>query len=266
MRFVYFTKLLQDLDIPELIQFCHQAGVDGVDLAVRPGHPVHPENVVKALPAAAAAFKAQGKVIGLVTAPADMTDPASPQARAIFEACSIAGVPAVKIGYFPYRGHFDIELCEARARMASFARLAEQTRVKACYHTHSGGYLGNNAAGLRLLLADLNPHHVGAFLDTGHLAVGGGPIRMEIDMIRPWFSLLAIKDVLWQRREDRWELRVVPVGEGMVRWPEVAAGLKAAGFRGTVSLHGEYETSDRAERLRLAKLELERLRQALAAQ
>ena len=49
--------------------------------------------------------------------------------------------------------------------------LAARTKVKACYHTHSGALMGNNAAGLRAMLADLDPHHVGAFLDTGHTAI-----------------------------------------------------------------------------------------------
>ena len=43
MRFVYFTKTLQSLDVPGLIGFCKDVGLEGVDLAVRPGYPVHPE-------------------------------------------------------------------------------------------------------------------------------------------------------------------------------------------------------------------------------
>ncbi|MCS6977736.1 MAG: sugar phosphate isomerase/epimerase [Gemmatales bacterium] len=264
MRFVYFTKLLKELDIPDLIGFCEEVGLDGVDLAVRPGYPVNPENAAKALPAAAAAFKAKKKIIGLVTAPTDMNDPAAPETRALFDACSQAGVPAIKIGYFPYKGRFDIELCEARARIASFSRLAEQTRVKACYHTHSGGNLGNNAAGLRLLLGDANPHYVGVFLDTGHLALGGGPFRMEAEMVRPWFSLLAIKDIVWEQHDGKWRFRVAPAGQGIVRWDDVAAALKEIGFRGTISLHGEYEAASLDERIRLARMELDFLKKKLA--
>ena len=36
MQFVYFTKTLQTLDIPGLIAFCKEVGLDGFDLAVRP--------------------------------------------------------------------------------------------------------------------------------------------------------------------------------------------------------------------------------------
>ena len=171
----------------------------------------------------------------------------------------------MKIGYFPYQGKFDAALAEGRRRMAGFARLAEKTGVRACYHTHSGAMLGNNGAGLRLLLHDLDPHHVGAFLDTGHLAVNGGPIRFELDMARQWLSLVSIKDMLWEKKKDAWEYHVVPAGEGIVRWADVAAGLKEVRYGGTVSLHGEYEAKDLARRKELAKAELAFLKKQLGA-
>jgi sugar phosphate isomerase/epimerase len=264
MRFVYFTKTLQGLDVPGLIAFCKETGLDGVDLAVRPGYPVHPENALTELPRAAKAFSDAGLTIGLVSAPTALNDPGSRPSRTLFEAAGKAGIAAVKIGYFPYRGKFDAALADARKRLSAFAQLAEKTGARACYHTHSGANLGNNAAGLRLLLHDLDPHHVRAFVDTGHTAINGGPIRMELDMVRPWFALLAIKDMAWERGANGWGHRVVPAGEGIVRWPEVSQGLKECRFNGTISLHGEYETRDLAERRKLAIQELAFLKARLA--
>src|SRR5262249_40088284 len=150
-----------------------------------------------------------GLTVGLVSAPTSLIDPAGRLARTLFDAAGKAGVPALKIGYFPYRGDFDAAVTDARKRLAEFARLAERTRGRACYHTHSGANLGNNAAGLRLLLNDLDPHHIGAFVDTGHTAINGGPIRMELDLLKAWLSLLAIKDMAWERRGNGWTHRVV---------------------------------------------------------
>jgi sugar phosphate isomerase/epimerase len=263
MRFVYFTKLLESLDVAGLLAFCKDVGLDGADLAVRPKHPVHPENVRTELPRAARAFRDQGKVIGLVTAPVDLVDPGSATAAALFEACGKAGVPAVKIGYFRYQGKFDADLADARKRLAGFARLAARTGVRACYHSHSGAMLGNNAAGLRLLLHDLDPHHVGAFLDTGHTAVNGGPIRMELEIVRPWLSLIAIKDMAWTHDRRGWRHEVVPAGDGIVRWSEFAQGVKKLKFDGTISLHGEYPARDLAQRKQLARKELALLRKQL---
>ncbi len=258
MRYVYFTKLLQKLDLNGLIAFAKETGLDGFDLTVRPGFPTTPENARTELPRAAKLFKDAGLTVGLATGPTNLNDPGSRAAQELFDACRAASVPAIKIGYFPYdpKHSFDAQLAEARRRLGGFAKLAEKTNVRACYHTHSGSYLGNNAAGLRLLLQDMDPHHVGAFLDTGHTAINGGPIRMELELARPWLTLIAIKDMTWEKRKDGWRAHVVPAGEGMVRWPDVTAGLKACKFDGTISLHGEYETRDVDERTRLAKQEL----------
>jgi sugar phosphate isomerase/epimerase len=263
MNFVYFTKTLQSLDVPGLVAFAKEVGLDGVDLAVRPNYPVTPDNVATELPRAVKAFKDDGLSVGLVTAPTDLSDPDSTAAKAIFEACGKAEVAAVKIGYFAYKSKFDATLADARSKMAGFAKLAARTGVKACYHTHSGSYLGNNAASLRFLLDDLDPHHVGAFLDTGHTAVNGGPFRLEADVVRSWLSLVAIKDMLWEKPKDAWQYKVVPAGEGIVRWDEVASGLKECKFNGTVSLHGEYEAKDLAERKKLAQQELALLKKQL---
>ena len=37
MRYVYFTKTLQKLDLKGLVSFCKETGVEGFDLAVRIG-------------------------------------------------------------------------------------------------------------------------------------------------------------------------------------------------------------------------------------
>jgi sugar phosphate isomerase/epimerase len=265
MPFVYFTKLLQGLDLPAVAAFLKECGLDGADLTVRPGFPVTPDNAATELPKAVALFKDHGLTVGIVTAPTNMDDADSAAARAVFEACGKAGVPAIKIGYFVYTGRFDQALASARARLAGFARLAERTGVRACYHTHSGNYLGNNAAALRALLTDLDPHHVGAYLDTGHTAINGGPIRLELDTVRPWLSLIAIKDMAPAPGKGGPAWHVVPAGEGIVRWDDFARGLKEVGFRGTISLHGEYEIKELDARKAAAKRELALLKAKLGA-
>ena len=206
----------------------------------------------------------EGLSIGIVTTETNMNDPGSKVAQGLFEASGAAGVPAIKIGYFQYKGDFTANLKDARAKLTGFAKLAEQSKVRACVHTHSGANIPNNCATMRMLLQDFDPHHVGAFVDTGHTAVNGGPFRMEVDMVRPHLSLLAIKDMLWEKGPKGWAYHVAPAGAGIVKWSEVAQAVKENKFNGTICLHGEYETKDQAERLSLAKQELVFLKKLLA--
>ena len=232
MQYLYFTKSLKELDLQGVAAFCKEVGVNGVDLTMRPGFPVNPDNAATALPEAVKILRDAGLVLGLVSAATDLTDPNGKAARAVFDACTKVGAPAVKIGYFAYNGSFDDEMKAARLRLAGFSKLAERSKVRVVYHTHSGAHLGNNAAGLRMLLQDCDPHHIGAYVDTGHTAVNGGPFPMELDIVRMWLSMLAIKDMVWEKTDKPgWQYHVVPAGDGIVRWNEVAQGRETTPFQ-----------------------------------
>ena len=60
MRRIVFSKMLQELGIAELIDFAQELGIEGYDMAVRPGYPVNPDNVAEALPEAVSQFRANG--------------------------------------------------------------------------------------------------------------------------------------------------------------------------------------------------------------
>lgn len=264
MQYIYFTKTLKDLAPSALVEFCKETGVDGLDLAVRPGYPIEPANVLLELPKFAAIMKQNKLDIPLVSAPTSLVDAESKEAKSLFEACALAGVPMIKIGYFTYKGSFNDDLQSARKKLQGFAKLAQQTKVKVVYHTHSGANIGNNAVSLKELLTDFDPHHVGAFADTGHLAVNGGPIKMELEILRPWLSIIAIKDILWEQAKGDWAFKVIPAGSGIVRWNDVSKGIKDAKFQGTIVLHGEYEAASLPNRKDLAKKELAFLKNQFA--
>ena len=264
MQYIYFTKTLKDLAPSALVEFCKETGVDGLDLAVRPGYPIEPANVLLELPKFAAIMKQNKLDIPLVSAPTSLVDAESKEAKSLFEACALAGVPMIKIGYFTYKGNFSDDLQAARKKLQGFSKLAQQTKVKAVYHTHSGTNIGNNAVSLKELLTDFDPHHVGAFADTGHLAVNGGPIKMELEILRPWLSFIAIKDILWEQAKGDWAFKVIPAGSGIVRWNDVSKGIKDAKFQGTIVLHGEYEAASLPNRKDLAKKELAFLKNQFA--
>lgn len=264
MQYIYFTKTLKDLAPSALVEYCKETGVDGLDLAVRPGYPIEPANVLLELPKFAAIMKQNKLDIPLVSAPTSLIDSESKEAKSLFEACALAGVPMIKIGYFTYKGNYSDDLQAARKKLQGFSKLALATKVKVVYHTHSGNNIGNNAVSLKELLTDFDPHHVGAFADTGHLAINGGPIKMELEILRPWLSVVAIKDILWEQAKGDWAFKVIPAGSGIVRWNDVSKGIKDAKFQGTIVLHGEYEAMSLPNRKDLAKKELAFLKKQFA--
>ena len=177
MQYVYFTKSLKELDVKGVAAFCKEVGVDGVDLTVRPGYPVTPDNAATALPEAVKIFRDAGLVLGLVSAATDLNDPDGKTARPCSTPAPRSRRRPSRSAISPIRDPFDDALKDARDfGWPASPSWRSGARCASVYHTHSGANLGNNAAGLRLLLQDLDPHHVGAYVDTGHTAVNGGPI------------------------------------------------------------------------------------------
>ena len=71
--------------------------------------------------------------------------------------------------------------------------------------------------------------------------------QQGIDLLQDRIRLIAVKDFGWVRSSSdgkvAWRPQMVPLEEGIVRWPEVFACLRQIGFDGVVSLHSEYQGS-----------------------
>ncbi len=265
MRFVMFTKLLKDLDLDRLADEVQALGFDGLDLAVRPGYPVNPENVGAALPAAAKKWAARGMSVGLVTTDFDFLNPAAPGVEPLMGACAEIGCREIKLGYWVYRGEdYWGRVEEIRKSLAGFERLCARYRVRVSIHTHSGEYYGSNCAGAMHLVQGFDPRCIGVYMDPGHLSLDGEWLPMAFSMVKEHLSLIAVKNFGWFRKEQaggvEWTRRVVPLREGLVNWREVLRLARGAGYDGVFSLHSEYEGWTTEEILRQTREDLRYLK------
>jgi sugar phosphate isomerase/epimerase len=259
--YVIFTKHLKELSIERLLDAMKAIGADGVDLCVRPGYPVSPDNVSDALPKAAEAFQAAGLSIPMVTAPTDLTSVAAPYAAALFQACGEAQIPLIKLGYWsaPTDAYLSV-LEEMKADVRGFAELGQQCGVRPCLHTHSGSNMGLNAAALMHVLRDFRPDEVGAYVDVGHLAVCGEPPALAFAMAAEWLAVIGIKDMDRVKTEKGTTTRTVVMGEGFVDWPQVMGWLVKHDFRGPLSFHCEFPADTTEALLEQAKKDIAYLR------
>lgn len=262
MDYIFFSKMLKDQSVEQLIESLQGLGADGVDFTVRPGYPVSPDNVADALAPAAAAIRAAGLSIPMVTTPGDFTNPELPYAEPLFRACDAADIRLVKLGYWPFPGSdYWKAVDRMKADVAGFARLGEKYNVKPCLHTHSGNYLALNASALMHVLQDFPPEQVGAYLDPGHLALCGEPLPMAFDMTAPYLAVVAIKDSLRVRREDGAVRSLfLPLGEGIVDWKQMLEWLIAHGYDGPLSFHSEFPADSTEYLLEQTKKDIAYLR------
>ncbi len=247
MEIVLNSKFFRPLDVRALAAKALALGFDGIDVNVRPGHPVNLENVAKALPAAVALWRERGLTCPLATAPVTLVDPSTAEVEPLYAGCAAARVPRVKIGFFPFAPGEDYWrlVDQARRTLEAFARVGERFGVQTVYQTHSGPVLGSNCAGLMHLFRDLDPRWLGAYPDLGHMVLDGEDYPMGLAMVRDYLSMVAVKDAHHTPQpaghKPPFVPRFVPLGKGAVNWRRALGALKTMGFQGPFSVHTEYD-------------------------
>ena len=247
MDIILNSKFFGSLSVEGLGRKVIELGYDGIDVNVRDSHPVNPDNAVDALKAAVGHWNELGLGCPLATAPVDMVDPTSTVAARLYEACGLAGVPRLKLGFWKYSAGDDYWDAVSRARSAieGFARLSEQTGVQTCYQVHSGPNLGSNCAGLMHLIQGFDPRLVGAYPDIGHMALDGEDWDMGFAMVADHLSIIGAKDAHHAPRREgelpRYVPKFVKLGDGSVDWERCLGALRRVGFDGPISVHTEYD-------------------------
>lgn len=240
MKPALLTKRIPSLPLVEIPALLKAAGFPAVNLCVRNGHPVNPDNVDRELVNAAKVFVDEGISFPMITASGDFVHPEEPGVERTLAACAEATVQRIKIGYWiveeDYHGLFDA----ARKAMAVFARLAEKHGVRIVIHTHSGEFLTNTAAAAFALVSDLDPRFVGIYADVGHLHLNGEPVHMAFNLVEDYLAVVGMQDSIWAHVDDQWQRSIVPLGKGMVNWKDLKHLLTKMDFQGPLAFHTDH--------------------------
>lgn len=271
MHLTLFSKMFHSMPIEYVGDTAAQLGFDGVDLSVRQGGHVLPENVATDLPRAVKVLKARGIGVPMITT--NITTAADPCAETIFRAAGQQGIEFLKLGYYRYRGfgHIRQQIMEIRSELRGVLELGHQYGVRIGIHIHSGDSLPAEGGILDRLLEGFDPATLGAYIDPGHMTLEGGVSgwKMGMDILSDRIAMVGVKDFTWRHEPDpktgepRWVPKIAPLGAGLVRWKEVIGYLKQAGFNGCVSLHSEYSEPYSFRKLTLAE-NIEQTRRDLA--
>ncbi|RPI45893.1 MAG: sugar phosphate isomerase/epimerase, partial [Bacteroidetes bacterium] len=202
-----FSKHLQFLDYEEMAEATAGTGADGVDLVVRPGGHVLPENVEKDLPRAAGAIRDAGLELTMMTTA--ITDADDPFTERILKTASELEIRYYRMGWYPAGKREDIgkNLGMIRKKMGKLAGLNRKYGIHGAYQNHAGDYFGAPVWDLWYVIRDLDPEWTGCQYDIRHATVeGANSWYMGLEMLKDHIRCLVIKDFHWEFRDDRWSI------------------------------------------------------------
>ena len=238
--FTVFSKPWPEKSPSELAAFIKKLGFDGIELPVRPGYPVPPEDVTKGLPEAAKIFADNGVKIGSIAGPTD---------EPTIAACAEAGVPIIRVcaGVNRELGYLASE-AQMRKGYDALVPILQQHGVTLGVQNHCGHSIGS-AIGIMHFIEDYDPKAIGAVLDLGHCGLDGEPDDMAIDICWSHLVLVNLKSAYWERVDPdaddiRWKAIWTTGRLGITSWPTIADELKKRNYVGDICLTAEYTDSD----------------------
>jgi sugar phosphate isomerase/epimerase len=244
-----FSKHLQFLeDYDDLADALLEAGLDGVDLGVRPGSHVEPDRVEEDLPRAVEAITKRDLLVPMMVT--RIGDPEDPKTERVLKTSSQLGIKHYRMAYYRYEESLGMKknLEKYRQMMKGLAGINESYQIHGAYQNHSGTLVGAPLWDLWLLLDGLNPEWIGCQYDIRHAtAEGTGSWPLGLELLKPFIKCIVFKDSKWEKIKGKWRAVYVPLGEGIIEVDRFLGYLKESGFSGPVSMHFEYPFYDESD-------------------
>ena len=237
-----FSKHLQWLDYDEMARTAAEIGFNGVDLTVRPKGHVLPENAARDLPRAFKAIQKAGiQTVMITTAITDASDPASIQ---ILKTSGELGVPYYRMGWLKYDQSVSIQknLEQLHTKLQKLAEVNQKYNIRGSYQNHSGTSFGSAVWDLGMILDKINSPWLGCQYDIRHASVEGAQSwPLGLKYISGHINTIDIKDFTWQSQDDQWQLKNMPLGEGIVDFKRFFDLVDDYNIQAPLSIHYEYD-------------------------
>lgn len=261
-----FSKLYQELklDFEQSGAVTAEAGLDGIDCAVRAGGEILPEQAVEMMPKYAEALEKHGVKMLLLTTGIVGVD--SPSARDVLVTGNKLGIRYYRLGFWPNRPDSPAEkqTAETKARLKELAAMNRELGVCGLFENHSatgtkvgaksdlrkaGGYVGGDLNELYDLVHDFNPDQIAIAFDLGHAIVEhGDDWHKHFERLKDHIRIVYIKDV-------KQSARFVPLGEGEFGRTDFFTLLKGMNYREPLCIHIEYPWAPAGKKTRAAMVE-----------
>jgi sugar phosphate isomerase/epimerase len=249
-----FGKIFQELnlDFQESALTAAEAGLDGVDCAVRPNGEILPEQAAVRLPRYAEALAKHKLRLLLLTT--EIRGVASSHAREILGTGKKLGVRDYRLGYWQHQPDVSpIRVrAEIRSQLKELAAMNGELGVCGLLQNHSSGSnKGRGPAGGDLdelldLVSGFDSRRIAVAFDLGHAIITHGDgWRSRFEKLKPHIRVVYVKDV-------KRPASFVPFGQGEFGPSGFFPMLARMGYHAPLSLHIEYPWAPAGKKTRPA--------------
>ncbi len=243
-KIIGFIKPFQNFEFEKIAEISREAGWDGVEIPVRKGGTIEPEQVEDKLPRLSAVLKKADVELSVVAT--DVEDANDPLARKVLTTARDLKIPHYRTKHSRYDLTRDItpQVDRFSRMLSELAQLNREVGIQGGVQNHSGAdYVGAPVWDLWHMLREVDPKYLGIYFDIAHATIEGGlSWPLEARLAEPHLVTVSVKDFYWAKtgKNGSWQSQWCPLGEGMVH-PEFFQKLKRTRFAGPISMHFEYE-------------------------
>ena len=244
-----FSKGLEWMDYSMLAETLAEAGFSGIDLAVRPGGSVLPENVERDLPKVAAEARRRNLEIPMmVTAISNADDPVTER---ILKTAANVGVKHYRLAWLDYDQKKSIlqNLDDHKKRLEKIALLNKKYNIQGCYQNHNGIRVGGPIWDIWQMIHDMDTRYMSCQYDIYHAMVEGmvsWPVTLRL--ISKYIGTLTLKDLKYVTVNGRMRPGHCAIGEGIIEFAAYVQALKNESVSAPFSLHFEYQVLTEEEK------------------
>ncbi len=241
-KITIFSKHLHWLGIDAMAETTAEMGFDGVDLTVRPGGHVIPENVEDELPGAAELFNKAGvDIVMLCTTIQDVTQPLTEK---ILKTANQLGIKYYRMDWYHYDRTIGIDqnLEDFQLKMQDLAGMNEHYGIRGAYQNHDGTWFGAPVWDVGIILKKINSDWLGLQYDILNASIEGtNSWNLGLEWIAHNIHTIDIKDGKWFKENDKWQVDYLPLGDGDVDYKTFTGLLNKLDISVPFSMHFEYD-------------------------
>ena len=237
----FFTKPLDKYDSEFMMDTLKMAGIDGLDLTVRPKGCVLPERVENDLPKIIEMAKQKGLTVEMMVSKITKAD--DPLAEKVLPTAAKNGVGHYRLGYYKYDKVLGVRpsIEKIKSEMEALAELNKSVGIQGGYQNHAGNWFGAAMWDLAEVLQDIPKAWMSSHFDIRHAVCEGNKSWVTaMQLLAEKIGSLAIKDFTWDVSARQSKVKKLPLGEGIVNFDVFFKNLKTFGVVAPITLHVEH--------------------------